>query len=90
MFDGAPQPGAPHAVASPLRSIARKVFIIDTRSLAAFRIAAALVLLVDLAQRARFLPENYTDQGVLPREAVAGDFPGTLPSIHAFGGSSSY
>ena len=92
MFDGAPQPerGAARAVATPLRSIAREVFTIDTRSLAAFRIAAALMLLVDLALRARFLPENYTDQGVLPREVVARDFPGTLPSIHAFGGSSSY
>ncbi len=90
MFDAAPRPGAPRAVADPVRSIARKVFSIDTRSLAAFRIAVALVLLVDLAQRARFLPENYTDLGVLPREAVALDFPGTLPSIHALGGSSGY
>lgn len=42
---------------------------IDLRSLAAFRIAAGLLLLVDLFFRAGYLGAFYTDLGVLPRVA---------------------
>jgi hypothetical protein len=42
---------------------------IDMRSLAAFRIAIAIVLLVDLATRAVDLSDHYTDHGFYPRSA---------------------
>lgn len=42
---------------------------IDLRSLAAYRIAIALVLLVDLATRAVDLSDHYTDRGFYPRAA---------------------
>jgi hypothetical protein len=73
-----------------LRDLAREIFAIDLRSLAAFRVAVAAVLLTDLGLRARNLSALYSDAGILPREAVAGDFAGTLPSLHALGGSAGY
>ncbi|HUY87672.1 MAG TPA: HTTM domain-containing protein [Pirellulales bacterium] len=42
---------------------------IDVRSLAAFRIGVATMLLVDLACRAVDLVDHYTDRGVFPRAA---------------------
>jgi len=45
----------------------RQRFTVDTRSLAAFRIALGLLLLADLALRSRSLTAFYTDAGVLPR-----------------------
>ncbi len=47
----------------------KRVFSIDTRSLALFRIALALLILFDLSVRARELVAHYTDLGVLPRTA---------------------
>ena len=44
----------------------RDVFSLDLRSLAAFRVALALVLLYDLADRSRDLAAHYTEQGVFP------------------------
>lgn len=43
------------------------MFAIDCRSLAAFRIAAAVLILCDLAVRAGDLPVFLTDAGVVPR-----------------------
>ncbi len=48
----------------------RLVFGMDARSLAAFRVGLALVVLADLATRALSLTEHYTDAGVLPRSAL--------------------
>ncbi|MEA2292436.1 MAG: hypothetical protein QOE86_75, partial [Solirubrobacteraceae bacterium] len=45
----------------------RDAFAADLRSLAAFRIVLGLLVLVDLADRARNLTAHYTDAGVLPR-----------------------
>jgi hypothetical protein len=74
-----------------LRARAREIFAIDLRSLAALRVTVALVLLVDLALRARHLSALYTDAGILPREAMAGDFPDALlPVLHALGGSAVF
>jgi hypothetical protein len=60
---------------------------VDVRSLAALRVGLALVLLVDLRERSRWIPENYTDRGVLPRSLLEtrGDAP--FPAAHALGGS---
>ncbi|WP_255494147.1 HTTM domain-containing protein [Halarchaeum sp. CBA1220] len=62
---------------------------IDTRALAALRVALGLLLLVDLALRARHLCAFYTDAGVLPRAVLADLYP-TLSqfSLHALSGDA--
>lgn len=45
---------------------------LDLRSLAVFRIALALILLIDLWTRAKNMEAHYTDAGVLPRKALEG------------------
>jgi hypothetical protein len=47
-----------------------KVFDADLRSLAAFRIAMSIVILIDLVGKARNLTVFYTDDGVLPRRIL--------------------
>ncbi len=60
---------------------------IDLRSLAAFRIAIAGIVLVDLAERARWLEAHYTDVGVLPRAVLYRHYWGpTHWSLHALSG----
>lgn len=49
------------------------VFAADLRSLAAFRVVLALVVLLDVADRARNLNAHYTDAGVLPRAELLAD-----------------
>ena len=49
-----------------------QVFGLDLRSLAAFRVGLALVILVDLFTRLGDLTAHYTDSGVLPRAALEG------------------
>jgi hypothetical protein len=60
----------------PRRGRAREkldeIFGADLRSLAAFRIVLALVVLLDLASRARDLTADYTDVGVMPRTDLVG------------------
>lgn len=47
-----------------------RLFGVDTRSLAFFRVGLALVLLSELVVRARNLTAFYTDQGIMPRNFV--------------------
>jgi hypothetical protein len=54
------------------RAKTEQVFAADLRSLAAFRVALALVVLLDLASRASDLSAHYTDTGVLPRAVLLG------------------
>jgi len=61
---------------------------IDTRALAAFRIALASLVLADLLGRSRHLVAFYTDSGVLPRSVLQAAFPGyRLVSLHALSGT---
>ena len=46
-----------------------RLFSIDGRSLAAFRIGVGALVLVDLWTRSTAIEQHYTDAGVLPREA---------------------
>ena len=55
---------------SPMKSAVRKLFAIDSRSLAAFRIAISIVLLVDLGIRAADLGAMYTDDGMFSRTLI--------------------
>jgi len=66
----------------------RRLFGLDLRSLAAFRIALGALVLVDLFLRAHDLRAHYTDTGWLPREALA-DVPARAwhSSLHELGGS---
>jgi hypothetical protein len=54
-----------------MKPLLARYFGVDVRSLAALRIGLGLVLLVDLANRARDLVAHYTDAGVLPRSELA-------------------
>ncbi len=67
-----------------------ELFGVDPRGLAAFRVALALLLLADLANRARDLSAHYTDAGVLPRDALVQKFAHAWHvSIHLMSGSAS-
>jgi hypothetical protein len=70
-----------------VRGLFKKWFGLDLRSLAAFRIGLALLLLTDLVGRAGDLSAHYTDQGVLPISAV------TAPrylSLHLLDGTADF
>lgn len=66
----------------------RDIFGCDLRALAAFRIGLALLILLDLGDRARDLRAHYTDWGSLPRGALVDLFlhPSAL-SFHFMNGS---
>ncbi|MDQ3862387.1 MAG: HTTM domain-containing protein [Actinomycetota bacterium] len=50
-----------------------EIFGADLRSLAVFRGVLAVLVLADLANRARDLTAHYTDEGILPRTALLGE-----------------
>lgn len=64
------------------------LFGIDLRSLAAFRIALALLVLADLGFRSQVLEAFYTDAGVLPRSLV--DLPLQGFSLHLLSGAFAF
>lgn len=67
------------------------MFAIDSRTLAAFRIAVGCVLLVDLAIRATDLGTMYTDQGMFPRADVLRRYTGIWNwSFHFASGTWGY
>lgn len=72
-----------------VRAKLRELFGIDERALAVMRIGCALVILLDLASRARFLVAHYTQDGVLPRELLLqGDY--VSLSLHFLNDSALY
>src|SRR5207249_2480615 len=68
----------------------RSIFGIDLRTLALFRVMLAMVVLADLALRARDLTAHYSDRGVLPRAALIGDIGSWKPSLHFISGSATF
>jgi hypothetical protein len=72
----------------PWTALARRLGV-DARALAALRVAVGALLLADLAIRATDLVAHYTDAGVLPRAALATQYP-TLSrlSLHALSGAA--
>lgn len=68
---------------SPFALPVARIFGIDKRSLALFRIVMALVLLSDLATRALDITAFYTDSGILPRSAQIELYSG-LPDLFSF------
>ncbi|WP_276271546.1 HTTM domain-containing protein [Haloarcula litorea] len=71
-----------------LRTWLRRRAAVDSRGLAAFRVALGLVLLVDLAWRLPELRAHYTDAGALPRSVLGALYPGwDALSLHALSGA---
>ena len=66
-----PVQARPSAPRLSLYGIAEKIFGIDVRSLALFRIFLALILIGDLLYRAQDLEAHYTDGGILPIALVS-------------------
>lgn len=65
----------------------RDIYSIDLRSLALFRIALSLLLIVDLWSRSTSLEAHYSDMGVLPRDVLMYvDSPWRI-SVHLFNGT---
>ncbi|MDG2383110.1 MAG: HTTM domain-containing protein [Pirellulaceae bacterium] len=74
-----------------LQNAMSRVFGIDTRALASFRIGIGSLLLIDLGMRLRDLEAHYTDQGVLPLEMLRKRMGDSWQwSIHGFGGSATF
>lgn len=64
-------------------------FAIDLRALAAFRIALAVLVGIDIVSRSFLLTANYTDAGAHPRSAALTHYAvGDLPSLYMLGGST--
>ncbi|ELZ55067.1 MULTISPECIES: HTTM domain-containing protein [Halorubrum] len=77
----------PRFPGSRFRGALRRRLGVDPRAFAAFRVALGVVLLVDLALRARNLTAFYTDAGVLPRATLAEVYPvAARLSLHAVTG----
>lgn len=94
MNSPASHPPAETSAAPPLatsRATLDRVFGIDLRSLALFRVALAVILLLDLGSRARYLTAHYTDAGVVPRGALyAFLLQPTQWSFHVLSGSAAW
>ncbi|MBM4361186.1 MAG: HTTM domain-containing protein [Deltaproteobacteria bacterium] len=72
---------APRSAAPP--TALERVFGLDTRSLGAFRVGLGVLVLGDLADRARDLDLYYADSGLLPRALVAAELGDTARfSLH--------
>lgn len=82
----APSPHSESSLARVRQSLVAH-FGVDRRALAALRIALGALLLLDLVLRARDLVSFYSDLGVLPRSALARNYPSySAVSIHAISG----
>ena len=64
-----PTPSRPALAATNSRNLTERLFGLDLRSLAMFRIGAGVLLLTGLAYRIEDLSAHYSDYGALPRAA---------------------
>ena len=67
-----------------------ELFGIDVRGLAAFRIGIAVLLLIDLANRARFLTAHYTDSGLVSRSLMIPNMKSWSVSLYWLNGSMPF
>ncbi len=67
---------------SALRSAVRRRFELDTRTLAVFRMAVALLVIADLVLRARNFELFYTEAGVVPQSLALAAPPVDVPSVY--------
>jgi len=78
------------SIRTTLARLAR-LFAIDPRSFAVFRVALGSLVIVDLATRAGALADHYSDQGVLPRLALAEAPAGAQRfCLHAWSGAPGF
>ena len=70
------------SVVARLSAVVRTRFEIDTRSLAVFRIAVALLVGVDLLLRARNFELFYTESGVVPQALALAAEPAGMRSVY--------
>ncbi len=83
-------PGAP-ALPRPGRALLARLFALDPRTLAAFRLAAGAVLLLDLAIRFSDLAAMYGDEGMFPRDQIRLRYTSAWNwSFHFAGGSTEF
>lgn len=73
-----------------MREAFARRFGIDSRALAAMRILAGLMILVDLLYRSFNLTAMYTDAGVFPTNLVRARWPESYLLIHTWGGTMEY
>jgi hypothetical protein len=74
-----------------LRQYFERIFALDQRSLAAFRMGVGMLILIDLFQRYGDLTAFYTDKGVLSRSLLTLGQPGNWKwSFHAWSGTAEY
>lgn len=74
-----------------LKRLARRLFEIDLRTLAALRIGMAIVVLIDVGFALNDVVALYSDWGVFPREIVLHRFGyGFGPFVHLFSGSTDW
>ncbi len=64
-----------------------ELFGVDLRSLAALRVAMAMLIIIDLIRRSRDLVAHYTDFGVLPRTALIEEYSRWRISLHLANGT---
>jgi len=62
-------------------------FMLDTRSLAFYRVVMGLTVIGDLIDRGRDLIMHYSDDGVAPRILVADRVPSEAYSLHLLSGA---
>ncbi|MGK7885679.1 MAG: HTTM domain-containing protein [Crocosphaera sp.] len=68
-----------------------RFFQLDVRSLALFRVCLAIILICDLLLRFRYISDHYSDQGVLPTDAMVTEWTQFgLWSIHILNGHSIF
>src|SRR5438270_677959 len=68
-------------IAGPLSRLLQRLFSIDLRSLALFRVGLAILFFGDLFERVSNLSAQYTDIGVLPRSLLLRIMEGSSGSL---------
>ena len=66
-----------HSAAKSNATFLQRIFGLDTRSLAIFRIVVGVLILIDLYDRSLYLTDFYTDDGFLTR-ALVNDYLGQM------------
>jgi len=91
--DSPPLPSGPGGPPAPqIRRWFRRVFEVDLRALAAFRILIGVILIWDLLVRSLDIEAHYTDAGVLPRTVLIDSYLSLRPylSLHIMHGSTLF
>ncbi|HIA02585.1 MAG TPA: HTTM domain-containing protein, partial [Myxococcales bacterium] len=77
-----------HPHKNPQLSLANRLFGIDLRSLAFFRVALGSMVISDILHRIPDMTAHYTDQGILPRADLISKFLGKwILSLHMWNGT---